>query len=139
MIQSLDGNSVVGPNLKRENLADYWSEYFAYMNEGAELHDLTRGELLALVNKAKQAARPHIDSQIEINKLLTDLGSKHSFHRQFSERFPGSRPPQVLGMQLYALLAADDATWRYLKSKRPGHLFSHSNYFIAALVTGGGA
>lgn len=132
MIQSLDGDAVVGPDLKRENLNDYWAEYFAYANEGAELYDLTRNELLALVVKAKRTAQPLIDSQIEINKLLTALGPKHNFHRQFGERFPGLRAPQVLGMQLYALLAADAETWRYLKSKRPGHLFAHSNYFLSA-------
>ncbi|MFC5512637.1 hypothetical protein ACFPOU_16075 [Massilia jejuensis] len=132
MIQSLDGDSVVGPDLKAENLKDYWAEYFAYLNQGAELHELTRNELLTLVARAKQSPRPHIDSQIEINKLLTDLGATRSFHRQFSERFPGSRPPQVLSMQLYALLAADSETWRYMKSAQPAHFFAHSNYFIAA-------
>jgi hypothetical protein len=131
VIQSLDGDSVVGPVLRREHLNVYWREYFEYEEGGAELHDLTRSELLAVIERVKQAARPHIDSQIKINELLTRLGPRHTFHRQFNERFPGSRPAQVLGMQLYALLAADDETWRYMKTTRPGHVFSHSNYFIS--------
>jgi hypothetical protein len=133
VIQSLQGDSLVGPELRREHLNDYWREYFEYEERGAELHDLTRNELLMIISRAKQAARPHIDSQIKINELLTQLGTAHTFHRQFNERFPGARPAQVLGMQLYALLAADDETWRYTKTTRPGHVFSHSNYFIAAV------
>jgi hypothetical protein len=132
MIQSLDGDSIIGPVLRREHLSDYWREYFEYEARGAELHDLTRNELLEVIEAAKRSTRPHIDSQIKINELLTHLGPRHTFHRQFNERFPGFRPPQLLGMQLYALLAADGETWRYIKTIRPGHIFSHSNYFIAS-------
>ncbi|MBA5689208.1 hypothetical protein [Rugamonas apoptosis] len=130
MIQSLDGDSVVGPELRRENLNEYWREYFTFAEQGNELFDMTRTELLTRIASAKQAARPHVDSQIIINELLNNLGPRHTFFRQFNERFPGSRPAQVLGMQLYALLAADDETWRYMKTTRAGHVFSHSNYFI---------
>jgi hypothetical protein len=132
MIQSLEGESVVGPELRREHLNDYWQEYFAFEEHGGELFELTKTELLGVIASAKQAARPHIDSQIKINELLTKLGSRHTFHRQFNERLPGTRPAQVLGMQLYALLAADKKIWRYMKTTRPGHVFSHSNYFISA-------
>lgn len=130
MIQSLDGDSVVGPELRRENLNEYWREYFAFAEHGGEIFDLTRAELLTRVTSAKQMARPHVDSQIMINELLNQLGPKHTFFRQFNERCPGSRPAQVLGMQLYALLAEDDEIWRYMKTTRARHVFSHSNYFI---------
>lgn len=130
MIQSLDGDSVVGPELRREKLNDYWRDFYDYEARGADLYDLIQNRLLNIVATAKQDARPYIDSQIKINELLTELGTEHNFHRQFNEQFPGMRPAQVLGMQLYALLAADEETWRYLKTTRPGHLFSHSIYFI---------
>jgi hypothetical protein len=132
MIQSLDGDSVVGPELRRENLKDYWREYFDYLARGRELFDLTQSELLNSIVSAKRATRPYIDSQISVNELLSRLGPRHTFHRQFNERFLGVRPAQVLGMQLYSLLAADDEIWRYVKTTRPGHLFSHSNYFISS-------
>jgi hypothetical protein len=131
MIQSLDGDSVIGPELRREKLSDYWRDYFDYAARGADLYDLTQNSLLNIVATAKTEARPYIDSQIKINELLTELGARHSFHRQFNEQFPNMKPAQVLGMQLYALLAADADTWRYLKTTRPGHLFSHSTYFIS--------
>lgn len=70
------------------------------------------------------------DSQQVVSKVLTAFGSKHNFHRQFNERFFASKPSQMLGMQLYELVAQDSDWWVYLQSKPIGHVFPHSTYFI---------
>ena len=131
MIRSFEGNSLIGPDLRPEFLEPYWAEYHAFRDEAPELHQITENELLALIDQEKAKSRPHVDSQQAISQVLTNLGSQHNFHRQFNEQFPGYRPNQILGMQLYALLARDEETWTYMKTQHAGHAFSHSTYFIS--------
>lgn len=131
MIQSFEGNSLIGPELRPEYLEPYWTEYHQFRDEASELHQITENELSLQIERAKGEARPHIDSQRIIGEILTNLGNQHNFHRQFNEQFPGYRPHQILGMQLYALIARDEDTWTYLKTQHAGHAFPHSTYFIA--------
>lgn len=74
-------------------------------------------------------ARPFLDAQQAISKILTGFGSQHNFHRQFNERFD-SKPSQVLGMQLYELVAGDSEWWVFLPTQHTGHAFPHATYFI---------
>jgi hypothetical protein len=78
---------------------------------------------------AKKMDSPYIDSQIVISKILTELGSKHTFHRQFSERFPNSNSGKILGMQLYNIILNDCDVWIFTKKKPKNHEFSHAVYF----------
>jgi hypothetical protein len=54
------------------------------------------------------------------------------FHRKFNERHSDLHKEQVLGMQLYKILAEDDDLWEYKKIKRAGHLHSYVTYSMSA-------
>lgn len=131
MIVSLeDGGSRVGPELRREKLADYWNQYWDFEQRAPELHDTTSREFAAAIDQAKEASRPYLNSQVAIRDVLTRLGDTGTFHRQFRELFPDYHKEQVLGMQLYRLIAADAEDWVYMQSQHVGHAFPHSVYFI---------
>lgn len=132
MLTGIEYRNPIGPDLRRENLEPYWAEYFDYEESGRELHALTETELQGEVGQAHQMQQPYLDSQQAISRILTALGERHSFHRQFNERFPDYRPHQVLGMQLYAIMVRDEALWVYTQTQHSGHMFPHSVYFIPA-------
>ncbi len=115
--------------LERAKLAPHWSAYFEYENDN-ELYNLTRSEFLEVLETKKTIPIPYIDSQQVINGVLTKLGEKHSFHRQFHERHRNSDSGQVLGMQLYHIILEDSATWNYYEIKPNGHLFPHATYWL---------
>lgn len=111
-------------------LEPYWSEYFDYEARGPALHALTEAELIAELEIACQLPAPYRDSQQAISRILTALGDQATFHRQFNESFPSYRPHQILGMQLYAIMARDTTLWVYTRTQHAGHAFPHSVYFI---------
>lgn len=130
MITSIELRSTIGPDLRRENLSDYWGDYFAYESRTANLHEITERGLLEEVKVSARAPMPHLDSQQSINRLLTALGPRHSFHRQFSEAFPELNRAQVLGMQLYRIMLRDNNIWIYTEIQPKGHMFPHAVYYI---------
>jgi hypothetical protein len=123
-------NKSVRSTLDRTNLPDYWSGYFTYERVAPDLHLLTQTELTREVDKCKSQDRPFVDSQVIINQVFTRFGSNHTFHRQFSERFPELHREQILGMQLYTIMLRDEFTWIYMETQHQGHLFPHATYFI---------
>lgn len=129
MITDITGRSSVGPELRAEKLQPYWSEYFAYRDDAGALHSISERELLVELDEARIQPRPYLDAQQIISRILTRLGATGQFHRQFGERFPDFRPNQILGMQLYALMAADAEHWVYHPTQHVGHMFPHATYF----------
>lgn len=67
------------------------------------MHSLTEKELKKEIEKHTIKQNYYIDSQIVINSILSELGNKHSFHRQFNELFPEMNKEQVLGMNCIRL------------------------------------
>jgi hypothetical protein len=93
----------------------------------------TRGDSQALteaIEHARQRPSPYLDAQQAISVVLTDFGAKHNFHRQFNELFP-YKPAQILGMQLYSMVAADDDWWIYTETQHRGHVYPHATYFMS--------
>jgi hypothetical protein len=127
MITNIDKKTNIS-ELNREKLPVYWNQYFDYELD-EELSLLTKDELLREINDEKQKPKPFINSQIIISKILTKLGGKHNFHRQFNERHSHSKSPEVLGMQLYHLIVEDLEIWTYCELKERGHQFPHATYF----------
>ena len=130
MITDIQERSRIGPNLNPANLEAYWNEYFLFRDQAPDLHELIEEELILELDEARQQSRPFLDSQQTISRVLTKLGSTGRFHRQFGEQFPEFRSNQVLGMQLYALIAADVEIWVYTPIQHDGHLYSHASYFL---------
>ena len=115
--------------LNAKNLNGYWCQYFDYEKD-VTLCNLTRDEFLREIAKAKKTEKPFIDLQIIVSKILTNLGNKHTFHRQFNERFPKLHKEQVLGMQLYKVMIDEPDLWIYHPTQHSGHLFQHATYFM---------
>lgn len=130
MITDVEFHSTIGPDLRTQELKAYWNEYFSFERDGPELHRIAECELSSELDQARISFRPFLDSQQAISRILTDLGSRHNFHRQFNEMFPHFKPGQVLGMQLYALVARDPVFWVYHPTQHSGHMFPHATYFI---------
>ena len=127
MITDINGKSKI-TNLIRKNLNDYWCQYFDYEKD-VSLYNLTKEELLRELETVKKTEKPFIDSQIIISRILTKLGKKHTFHRQFNERFPELHKEQVLGMQLYKIMLDEPDLWTFYPTQHSGHLFQHATYF----------
>lgn len=127
MITNIDNKTSIS-ELNRKKLPTYWNDYFQYEND-EELSSLTKNELVREINDEREKKIPFINSQIIISKILTNLGGKHNFHRQFNERHPNSKSAQILGMQLYHIMVEDNEKWTYCELKEPGHLFPHATYF----------
>lgn len=128
MITDIKGKSRI-TTLIRKNLKDYWCQYFDYEKD-VSLYHLTKEEFLREIETEKKTEKPFIDSQIIIFNILTKLGNKHTFHRQFNERFPKLHKEQVLGMQLYKLMIDDSNLWIFHPIQHSGHLFQHATYFM---------
>jgi hypothetical protein len=111
-------------------LEPYWDEYFSFQKKASDLHTITEKALRDEVEKEKVKEKPFVDSQQIIGKILTAFGQKYNFHRQFIEQFPDLNSNQILGMQLYRIMAEDDMIWVYLETQHKGHVFSHATYFI---------
>ena len=129
MITEIEQKSQIGPDLRVEKLPPYWNEYFEYRDNTSNLHKIVEEQFILEMDASRAQARPFIDSQQVISKVLTTLGPSANFHRQFSEQFPEFKANQILGMQLYALVAQDAETWIYTPIQHPGHLFPHASYF----------
>lgn len=128
MITDINGKSRI-TTLNRKNLNDYWRQYFDYEKD-VSLYNLTKEEFLREIETEKKTEKPFIDSQIIISKILTKLGNKHTFHRQFNERFPELHKEQVLGMQLYKIMIDEPNLWIFHPTQHSGHLFQHATYFM---------
>ena len=129
MITGIDRKSVI-KELKRENLPDYWGQYFSFEKD-MELFDQSKNEFLKEINDQKKKDKPYIDSKIVINKILTIFGKKNIFHRKFNERHSDLHKEQVLGMQLYKILVDDkDDTWIYYEIQHKDHVYPNATYFI---------
>lgn len=120
--------SKIGPNLDESKLNTYWAEFFRYQREAPALCTLSETALQEAIDRARHRSSPHLDAQQAISEILTNFGSKNNFHRQFNELFP-FKPAQVLGMQLYSLVAADDDWWIYTETQHRGHAYPHATYF----------
>ena len=129
MITDIQQRSVRS-TLDRNRLPDYWNGYFSYQNLSPTLHQLTESELINEVNLCKSKPKQFVDSQVVISNILTKLGLRHNFHRQFSEQFPDLSREQILGMQLYTIMLNDNLIWIYIETQHPGHLFPHATYFV---------
>ncbi len=127
MITDINRKSTIS-ELDRKKLPNYWSNYFEYEND-PELFNLSKIELINVIENEKTKLKPFIDSQIMLSNILTKFGEKHNFHRQFNERHPNSDRGQVLGMQLYCIMVEDPDTWVYCETQKRGHLFPHATYF----------
>jgi len=121
-----DRKSVI-KELKREKMPKHWEQCFLY-EEDTELSSLTKNEFLKEINEQKKKDNPSLDSQQIVGKMLTGFGEKHIFHRKFNERHSDLHKEQVLGMQLYKILAQDDDLWEYRRIKYADHLHSHITY-----------
>lgn len=131
MITDIECRSEIGPDLDRSKLNAYWAEYFSFVNDAPHLHALAVSGLQAAIDAARGQSRPYLDSQQVISGILTKFGSQHNFHRQFNELFATSKPSQVLGMQLYELVARDAEWWVYFPTQHAGHAFPHATYFMS--------
>ena len=129
IITDIECRSEIGPNLDRSKLKPYWQEYFDFARNAPELHALSNAALRSALIDVRAQPRPFLDAQQAISEILTRFGSQHNFHRQFNERFD-SKPSQVLGMQLYEIVALDSDWWVYLPTQHVGHLFPHATYFM---------
>jgi hypothetical protein len=129
MITSISQSSKI-TQLDRPNLPPYWADYFEYEKDN-ELYGLAKIELVGAVEIARNKIKPFIDSQQVINKILTEFGLKHNFHRQFNERHKGLIAGAVLGMQLYHIMIEDSDVWTFYETQHAGHVFPHATYFIA--------
>lgn len=127
MIQGIDGHSIIS-ELDRTKLPKYWNAYLQYEKD-EELSTLTKNSLIIEIEKEKSKEKSFIDSQVVVSSLLTQFGKKHSFHRQFREKFPNLDSGQVMGMQLYHIMIQDNDIWKYHKLQKREHLFPHSTYF----------
>lgn len=114
--------------LNKSKLPSYWMQYFEYEKD-KELFDLTKTALIKAVSEIKKNAKPFIDSQIVISKMLTEFGNRSLFHRRFNEKYPELHREQVLGMQLYSIMLEDSEIWIYYETQHSGHLFPHATYF----------
>lgn len=132
MITNLDFRTSIGPDLRLHHLEPYWSEYFTFERETPDLHQIAEEELSSEIETERNKAQPFIDAQRSISRVLTDLGPRHNFHRQFNDAFEQSKAAPVLGMHLYALLARDIRYWVYTPTQHAGHRFPHATYFIPA-------
>jgi hypothetical protein len=130
MITDINFRSRIGPVIQRQNLNDYWSEYFTFQRGTPALHEITERELLRELEEALQLHPPYLDSQQAISRILTKLGSRHNFHRQFTESFPDFHSNQILGMQLYRIVLEHEQYWVYSPIQHAGHVFPHATYFI---------
>lgn len=130
MLTGIEYRPPIGPDLRPEKLESYWTEYFDYERRGSTLHAITETELQGEIDRARALDPPYIDSQQAISRILTALGGRGTFHRQFNEQFGDYRPHQILGMQLYAMMARDETLWVYTQTQHAGHAFPHSVYFI---------
>ena len=128
MITDIQGNNVK-KELNLDTLKPYWKGYFQYKKNAPDLHLLINEEFKLAVAKIKIGPRPYVDSQQVISEILTGLGSKHSFHRQFRELLPDLHANQTLGMHLYDFMLQDRMVWVYTETKHNEHLFSHATYF----------
>jgi hypothetical protein len=129
MITDIEQRSSIGPDLRTEKLELYWNEYWHYRDTAPELHSVVEEKLVAELDSVRSNPRPFLDSQQIISRILTELGPSANFHRQFGEQFPGFKPNQTLGMQLYALMASDTETWIYSPIQHAGHMHPHATYF----------
>lgn len=129
MITDIECRSEIGPDLNHSKLKPYWQEYFDFVRNAPDLHSLSEAALIKALNDARTQSRPFLDAQQGIGNIRTRFGSQHNFHRQFNERFD-SKPSQVLGMQLYAIVARDSDWWVYLPTQHLGHAFPHATYFM---------
>ena len=129
MITDIECHSEIGPSLDRAKLKQYWQQYFDFVGDAPELHTLTDDALRESLDLARVQRKPFLDAQQAISQILTRFGAQHNFHRQFNERF-SSKPSQVLGMQLYQLVASDSDWWVYLPTQHAGHVFPHATYFV---------
>lgn len=129
MISSGNSNKKPSRIFNRKGLKSYWGAYFAY-EDNITLHSITEELLIEAVDKARSKERPFVDSQQVVGQILTELGPKHNFHRQFNEAFPDLKPNYVLGMQLYRIMVEDEDEWVYHETSHPGHVFSHATYFM---------
>jgi hypothetical protein len=129
MITDIECRSEIGPDLDSSKLNSYWQQYFDFLRDAAELHALSEAALTSALNGVRAQSRPFLDAQRAISGILTRFGSQHNFHRQFNERFD-SKPSQVLGMQLYEIVARDSDWWVYLPTQHAGHAFPHATYFM---------
>ena len=127
MIQSIDNNSII-TELYKTKLPTYWNVYLQYEKD-EELSTLTKNSLIGEIEKGKSKEKSFIDSQVVVSSILTQFGKKHSFHRQFREKFPNLDSGQVMGMQLYHIMILDNDIWKYHKLQKKEHLFPHSTYF----------
>lgn len=130
MITDPQFKSKIGPDLDESKLKTYWQEYFRYQREATDLHNLSEQALKQAIENARHRRSPYLDAQQAISQILTEFGSMHNFHRQFNERFP-FKPAQILGMQLYSLVAADGDWWIYTETQHHGHAFPHAAYFMS--------
>jgi hypothetical protein len=128
MITDINQSSTID-KLNTANLPSYWSAYFDYEIDTV-LYNLTYNKLKDAVELIRKQAKPFVDSQRVIGLILTELGSKHTFHRQFHERHGDSDSGQVLGMQLYHIMVDDSDLWTFCETKHKGHLFPHATYWI---------
>lgn len=80
------------------------------------------------LEQALKMQSPFLDSQQDISRVLTKLGSKHNFHRQFTELFPDFQIGQILGMQLYRIVLEHEQFWVYSPIQHAGHMFSHATF-----------
>jgi hypothetical protein len=129
MITDIDCRSEIGPDLDRSKLKPYWQQYFDFVRDAPGLHALSEAALTDVLSEARVKPRPFLDSQQVISEILTRFGFQHNFHRQFNELFD-SKPSQVLGMQLYEIVAVDSDWWVYLPTQHVGHAFPHATYFM---------
>ncbi|MDR1006844.1 MAG: hypothetical protein LBL74_08305 [Bacteroidales bacterium] len=129
MLTGIDRKNVIS-SLNRSKLPDYWGDYFAYEKD-TELNTLTQTALQKVIEETSIMPKPYIDSKIAISDILTDLGPKSTFHRQFNKRHPDLHKEQVLGMQLYKLIVEDTKnTWVFFETHHLGHVFPNATYFI---------
>jgi hypothetical protein len=119
--------------LTKKSKDSYWNLYFRFKKETPHLHEISKQELLKEVEEIKNGNR-YIDSQQVIQRVLTKLGGKHNFHRQFDEKFSSIKKNQVLGMQLYVIMLEDNWDWHYSELQHNGHAHPHAAYFSPKII-----
>lgn len=67
MITDITDRSRIGPDLRREKLEPYWSQYFQFVEEATALHQISERELVVQIDAERIKARPYLDSQRTIS------------------------------------------------------------------------
>jgi hypothetical protein len=109
--------------------SQHWHDFASY--KGNALYSMAATHLRTMVSRIKGTPRGFISSDIEIRRILGNLGS--FFAIQYSAFKFSVNCSAMLGMQLFEFCVFDEGcNWWYFVPKPVlnGHLLPHSHYHL---------